>query len=227
MASASPDTDVSAILTYGMQLYHWWYWCQCFQMTKKLMLYLILVSWPKECNGAIDNDISITWHQYQCQRLHMNKKVMLHLISIVPTSGMQWCHWWCQQHHVTLTPVPIASQYQVAPHFNPLDIRNAVVPFLTTLVTVASHKQKIILHLILIILTNAVVSLIILVASCDTDISINGIMWCKSSVTHCFRPLDLMNAMVLLIIPLAAHDADASANSVKLLKRACYMVIFN
>ena len=52
---------------------------------KKSCCTSVWMSWPKECNGAIDNVISITGHKYWCQWHHKTKKVMLHFILIILT----------------------------------------------------------------------------------------------------------------------------------------------
>ena len=54
-------------------------WCQCHlhNITKKVMLHLILISWPNKCIGAIYSAIGIMLFQHQCQWHHMTKNVML------------------------------------------------------------------------------------------------------------------------------------------------------
>ena len=115
--------------------------------------------WPKNCLGDIADAITIIWHWHQCNWYHTTK---LHLISIIFTQGMQWCNF------VLLTascdPNPGANgitraKSHVAPHFDHLE------------------------------LTNAVVALIILLVSCDTDTSMNCITWQKRYVIHCFNHL--------------------------------------
>ena len=64
-------------------------------------------------------------------------------------------------------------------------------------------------------LTNEIVPLMTLLASCDMDTSSMALHDQKSYITHSFNYLDLMNTLVLLTMALASHDADASANSVK------------
>ena len=82
--------------------------------------------WPKECIGAIDDDICVTW--CWCQWHHMIKKAMLHLISISLTAGMQWCHW---QHYWDDTNADaygfLWPKSHVALHFDHLDLRNAML----------------------------------------------------------------------------------------------------
>ena len=46
--------------------------------------------------------------------------------------GMQWCHWWHHQHHgkpVALVMVSHDQNYQVAPNFKYLYLRNRMVPW--------------------------------------------------------------------------------------------------
>ena len=92
--------------------------------SKRSCLISLQSSWCKECNGGH------WWHCCCHQWHHMTKKVMLHLILIISTIGMQWCHWWCYQHHMMLTLSPMASHDQkshVTPHFSYLDLKNAMV----------------------------------------------------------------------------------------------------
>ena len=111
----------------------------------------------------------------------------------------------------------------VAPHFNCLDVRNAMLPLTTLLTSFGANTgangvsaQKAIWHLILIItdLRNAVVPLMTplhhvmlmptLMASYDQ----------RSNVAPHFSCLNLRNAMVLLMM-LALCDTGASANGIK------------
>ena len=65
---------------------------------------------------------------------YMTKNVMLHHISIILSQGMQWCHWWCFLHHVISSQmVSYNLKSHAAPHFNFLNLRNAVVPLTTLL----------------------------------------------------------------------------------------------
>ena len=76
------------------------------------------------------------------------------------------------RHNVMLTPVPMASHEQksyVMPHFNHLDLRNAMVP------------------------------LTIISALCDASASSNGITWPKNHVAPHLNYLDLTNIMVPLM----------------------------
>ena len=87
------------------------------------VLGLVLVSVP--C--GIDSAIGIIW--CWCQWHHMTRNGMLHIFSVILTQGMQWYHYWWHWYHVTWTLAPVAWHYQkcVAPHFNCLNIMNAVV----------------------------------------------------------------------------------------------------
>ena len=143
-------------------------------------LNFLWLSWPKVCNGPIDDAIGIMWYQYWCQWHHSTKKVVhliliildirnelmsltmsfascdgnangvtwpnklcctsfqsiwtngktigmvktlvpivsneqnshVYLILIILTQRMQWHHWWCCWHHVTLMLVPMTSNEQ-------------------------------------------------------------------------------------------------------------------
>ena len=103
------------------------------------------LSWAEKCSCSIDNTINITWCQCEHQMYHLTIKVMLQLIL---TKQMQWCHWWYHWHHMIPMLVPVALTWQkchVASHFHHYDLTNAMVPLIT------------------------------LFASCDTDKSIHGI----------------------------------------------------
>ena len=165
-------------------------------------------------------------HQCQCHQLllmqwyHMTIKVMLHLISVVLTWGKWWCHWWCCWNHVTLMPVPMASndQSHAAPHFNCLDLRNAMVPLKmlsiaydadTNALTSQNTNTNAIMwcqwyHMTSHVaspfsclnLTNTMVPPMMLLASCDTNVCANGIKWPKSHVSSHFDCHDPINAVV-------------------------------
>ena len=52
---------------------------------KKSCCTLFWSSWPKDCNGAINNALCITCCWCQCQWHHITKEIMLHLTSIILT----------------------------------------------------------------------------------------------------------------------------------------------
>ena len=60
-------------------------------------------------------------------------------------------------------------------------------------------------------LTNGLVPLMTLLASCNTDTSMNGITEPKSYVAHCFKCLDQMKTVVVLTTWLTSYAGDASA----------------
>ena len=98
-------------------------------MTKTFCCISFSLSWPKGCNGIIDNAISIAWHWYSCQWCHMAKKVMLSLISIILTQGMLWCHWWCCWSQVmpVLAQCFYLTKKSCCTYFSHLDLRNAML----------------------------------------------------------------------------------------------------
>ena len=123
---------------------------------------------------------------------------MLHPIFIILTRQLQWCYELCHWHDMLLVPVPPVSKDQeshIASHYNHLE------------------------------LTNGMVLLMTLLAPCDSDTSVNGIIWPNSYVVHCSNCLNLMGTMILLVVTVAWCDADASANSVKWLKKS-YCISF-
>ena len=97
---------------------------------------------------------------------HMNKNIMLHLILTIMTKWMQWSHCWCLWQHMMMMLVPMAS----------LD-----------------HKCHVWSHFDHLELTNGMVSLMALLASCDTYTGINCIKWPKNYIAQCFNYLDIMN----------------------------------
>ena len=54
--------------------------------------------------------------------------------------------------------------------------------------------------------------LTMLLASCDTNISANGVNGQKSDTAPHFNCCDSRNAVVPLIAPFASHDSDANTN---------------
>ena len=145
---------------------------------RKLCCTSLQFSWPMKWNVVIDDAVGITW--CWCQWLHITKKVMLHLLLIILTYEIQWCHIWCHQHEAM--PVPMVSHDHVAPHFDFLNLRNAMVP------------------------------LMIPPTSCGTNASASGIAWPKHSCCTYFNHLDLRNAMMPLTMPSASHAAYVNGN---------------
>ena len=76
---------------------------------------------------------------------------------------------------------------------------------------IPSNDQKVMLHLILIILMNAVVTFTTPFASHDANAGASGVTLPKSHVVPYFDHLDLRNAIVPLIMLSASHDADGNA----------------
>ena len=114
-------------------------------------------------------------------------------------------------------------------HFNYLGQTEAVVPFDDAFgITWCwwwsqwhhMTKNPLLSHFDHLDLANATVLLMILLASCDPDNSMNAITWLKCYITHCVNCLDLINTVLLLTMPLALCDAAVSANSVKWLQNS-------
>ena len=76
-------------------------------------------------------------------------------------------------------------------------------------------KSVVALHFNHLDVTQRVVPVIGLLASCGTDTLSMASHDKESYVAHCFNYLNLMNAARLMAMPLASYDADASVNSVK------------
>ena len=96
----------------------------------------------------------------QDQMHHMAKEDILHLISIILTKQMYRCHWSCHiaSHDANAGVSSIIwPKCDVASHFNHLDLTNGMVPLMT------------------------------LLASCNSDTSISGITWSKMSCCTLFE----------------------------------------
>ena len=107
---------------------------------------------PKECSGAIDNAVGITWHQCLCHWHHKTKEVMFHLILIVLTSEVNSAIGSAIWHQVILVPMTLYdSKSHIAPHFICHALGNSMVPFMVPSV------------------------------SCDADTGTNGITWQRKS----------------------------------------------
>ena len=170
-----------------------WCWCQWHQMTKKSCSISFQLSWPKECNGDVHNMIWIKW------------SMLVPMVS-QDQKWMQWCHWWCCLHHILLapmqwhlktpTPIPLASfnanadasgiawQKIITPHFNWPNLMNAMV------------------------------LLMMLLASCHTDARANGITGPKSHVASHFNHLNLINVKMPFTIPWASCDDSTGASGI-------------
>ena len=96
------------------------------------------------------------------------------------------------QHHVMPVPAPMChrTKSHVAPHIEHLDLRNAMVPLMT------------------------------LSASCDTDAA-NHITWQKGHVASQYVCLELANAILPLTLPSASCDANASMKCIRWPKKSC------
>ena len=69
---------------HGMQWHHWWH-CQWCHMTKESCFTSFQLSWHQECNGDIDDAVTVTLNWCQLPVASHDKKVMLYLILIVLT----------------------------------------------------------------------------------------------------------------------------------------------
>ena len=217
-------------------------------LVQKVCCTSFLLSLPRECSGVVEDVFGILWCRCQCQWHYMTPSQLYHVMPMqmaawyANVSGitltrshiashfnsldlrMLWNHWWCCQHHVTLTPVPITSHDQnVTLDFILiiLTVTNSVVPLVIGIMVLMLmprvltwQKSHVACHFDHLDITNAMVQLITLLTSMVPHDQ-------KGYVAHCFHCLDLMNGMMLLTVPVALHDADISANSVKWLKNSC------
>ena len=167
-------------------------WCRLYRqttllghLTEKIILHLISIILTKECNDTT----MMLLVQMQNQWCPMTNEVTLHLISIVLTYSIQWCHWQHWWHHVT--PVPVVSMtkkscctsFQSSSHkeysgaiFIPLVSHD---PDASTSGT-TWQKSHVAPHHSYLNVLNATVLLMMLLVSCDTDVSANCIKLPKS-----------------------------------------------
>ena len=114
-------------------------------LRNKMVQLVMLLTW-------CDNDASTSGIKYQ--------KVKLQLIWIVLIWEIQWCHWQYYHFHMILGLVPIVEhdmKSHVAPYFDHLDIRNAVVSMMVLSTSCDANISEMALH--------------------DTNAS--DIMWCQ------------------------------------------------
>ena len=145
---------------------------------------------------------------------------MFHLISITLSWGMQWYHWWCNQHYVMSKPmVSQDEKSHLAPNFNHLDLMIAMMALMTTMASFDASSSAngitwpechVVPHFDHLHLRNAVVPLMMPFASFNTGPSTNSIMWPKGHVAVHFNCLHLRNAVVSLMTPLMSCNNNAS-----------------
>ena len=154
---------------------------------------------------------------------------------------MQRCHWQYHQCYDANINGITWLKIHVAPHFNHLDLRNTVVPFMTLLASCATDTNasgimscwhqwhKVMLIPMLIVshikkshvapnflhhkIRNARVALTMLMTICDATTSVTGIKWLNSHVAAYFGCLDLRNVIVPLTMPSTPQDA-ANVNGI-------------
>ena len=126
-----------------MQWCHWW-WCQqcmipvlvpmaCHDQKRHFAPHLNCLNVR---NTVVPLTVLFGLRWCLCQWHCMNQKVILHIISVVLSWEMQWFHLCCCLLHVMLTFGPMTlhdQEGQVAPHFNCLDLWNAMVPLMMLL----------------------------------------------------------------------------------------------
>ena len=203
----------------GMTLcQHQWQW---HHMTKRSCCILFLWYWPKGCNGAIDNAFQCHMMPTPVSRpLHDQKSpVALHFNCIelrnitVPLiiASVSW------KVHVNANGV-IWQEKHIAPHFDHLDLRNAMMSLIMPL---ASHVQKSHLQLILIILTFEMQMDNWQCHLASVDTSANVTPWPQSHIVPYFDCLDLGDTVVPLMMSSALCDADTGFNGTKWPRMSC------
>ena len=98
-----------------------------------------VITWPKqpccisvwsslhvECNGIIDDTVSITWHWHQCQWCHMTKKCHI---------ALYFNNFELRNAMTLKARASHALKSDVASYFNCLDPMNALLPLTTSLVS--------------------------------------------------------------------------------------------
>ena len=180
----------------------------------------------------LTSPFGIRWHWWQW---HCMIKIILHLILIVLTGEMQWCHWWCYQHHLMLR-LALMVLHDQENYFNYLDPRNAMVP-LTMLLELCDvgdmvsqdQNRHVAYNFNCLYIRNIMMPITMLFASCDTDTdpmascdtnTSDGIcyqnqwqivIWTKSHVTSNFDCHNLRNVMGTLRMLTVKCDANISA----------------
>ena len=141
-------------------------------MTKRSCCTSFWSSFPREFNGAIYNAICIIWPKRSCFMSFQSPRSKEFSGAIYDAIGIIYCWYWCQCCRMTKS--------NVAPHFDHLDLKNSVVPFMIPL------------------------------ASCDADTNASGVTWQKSRVAPHFGHLGLRNSMASLTVQPTSCDADAN-----------------
>ena len=138
------------------------------------------IKWPK-CHIAPHSnclDLENEWFHWWCHQ----HRVMVTLIPMAShDQEMQWCHLWYCWHYVMLQPMLSHDQRRyVASHFNCHYLRKRKMPFM------------------------------MLLAWCDTDTDPIGIMWHQHQWNH-MMPMSV-NVMVTLKMLTAMCDSNISTN---------------
>ena len=190
------------------------YWCQWHHMTKKVMLHLILISWPKESSGAIDDAFGITWPKESFCTSFWPSCLKQFNATIYEAVSIMWHQW--KWHH-------IMKKSHVAHHFYCPTLRNSMTPFMTLS---ASHAVE----------ANGVIWW---KKSCCISFQLSwpkefsgafysgaGIMWHQCQWCHMKKSchtsidwIDLRNSMVSFTMLSASHDTDS--NDITWWKKSC------
>ena len=89
------------------------------------------MSWPKECNDAINKTIGM--FPMLVLKVSHNQNVMSHLILTVMTEEMHWCYWQHYWHHMMAGLLPVVSHDKMSycTSFTPSwCVSNAMVPLM-------------------------------------------------------------------------------------------------
>ena len=162
---------LSIIWTQGMQWCQWWYcwhhvmWIPAPMVSHNQKYY---VAPDFSCldlrNAMVPLTTLLASHDTNTNTSGSNgQKVMLHLVLIILTQGIQCCHWWHHQHHMTLMPTLMTSHNKkVLLHLISVVFTYQMLwcnwwycwhHVMQMPVPLASHNQKVMLHLISIVLT--------------------------------------------------------------------------
>ena len=182
-----------------------WHWHQQYHMTKKSFCTSFWLSGHTECNGSIDNAVSVMWCQCWCQWCHMTQShVAIHFDHLDLRNA--W--------------VPLAShdaygsangmtspKKSCSPHFNCPDLRITYVHWHHMMPNSMIKKSHVAPHFNCLYLRNGMVPLMMLSVYCDTDASTSGVTWPKHHVAPHFNCPTFRNVMVSLIMQLVSPNA--------------------
>ena len=140
-------------------------------------------------------------------RWFFRSNVLLCASASASASITNMCHWWCEWHHMTYKGMLISFWLSWVKEYNDaIDDTINISDLMPVPVLMTSHGKKghVVPHFDYLDPRNAVMSLLMHLAACDTDAGINGIVWLKYHVTPHFNSLEIRNVMVPLTMSSAS-----------------------